>query len=59
MGLTDIISPEDRVQVKFSDFYKLIKGCTERDLMVNAVECKVPCKHIKSMLNGKTEGEND
>ena len=31
MGLADCFSAEDRVQVKFSTFYELVKGCTQRD----------------------------
>ena len=31
MGLADAFGAEDRVQVKFSTFYELVKGCTQRD----------------------------
>lgn len=40
MGLADIISAEDRVSVKFSDFYTLVKGCAERAEVQNP-----PCTH--------------
>ena len=39
MGLVDAFGAEDRVQVKFSDFYELVKGCTQRDQMLNAINC--------------------
>lgn len=34
MGLADAFGAEDRVQVKFSTFYELVKGCTQRDQML-------------------------
>lgn len=37
MGLADAFGAEDRVQVKFSTFYELVKGCTQRDQMLNAI----------------------
>lgn len=46
---------EERVQVKFSDFYELIKGCTQRDQMLNAINCNVPHRYIREMVTGKSE----
>ena len=33
MGLADTFGAEDRVQVKFSDFYKLMKQATQYEAM--------------------------
>lgn len=57
MGLADTFSAEDRVQVKFSDFYNLVKGCTQRDLLMNGVKCDVPHKFMREMMNGEKEPE--
>lgn len=57
MGLVDTFSAEDRVQVKFSDFYNLIKGCTQRDMLMNGVKCEVPHKFIREMMSGEKEPE--
>lgn len=46
---------EDRVQVKFSTFYELVKGCTQRDQMLNAINCNVPHRYIREMVTGKSE----
>lgn len=39
MGILDAINSEDRIQVKFSDFYAMMKGCTQRDQMMNSIKC--------------------
>lgn len=49
MGLVDAFGAEDRVQVKFSDFYELVRGCTQRDQMLNAINCNVPHRYIREM----------
>ena len=59
MGLADAFGAEDRVEVKFSDFYNMMKGCTQRDLLMNAVKARVPHKYIESMMTGKTEKRDD
>lgn len=51
MGLADIFSAEDRVAVKFSDFYELVKGCTKREIITNGLKYKIPHAHILAMLD--------
>lgn len=55
MGLVDAFSAEDRIQVKFTDFYELVKGCTQRDQMLNAINCNVPHRYIREIVTGKSE----
>ena len=57
MGLADALGAEDRVNVKFSDFYALVKEATKADLVMNAVNCDVPHRYIREMATG--EGEQD
>lgn len=59
MGLADNFSKEDRVAVKFSDFYNLVKGSTQRDQMLNAVKCNVPHRYIREMMTGECEGDTE
>lgn len=54
MGLMDGISAEDRIQIKFSDFYTLVKQAAKAILMANAVKCEVPHKYIMEMLTGES-----
>lgn len=59
MGLADCFSAEDRVQVKFSTFYELVKGCTQRDMLMNGINCNVPHRYLREMFTGKSEEPED
>lgn len=50
-----MFTAEDRVSVKFSDFYNIMKEATKGELMTNAVNADVPHVHIRGMLTGKKE----
>ena len=47
MGLIDAFGKEDRVEVTFSAFYELMKGCTEREFL------------MREMVTGKSEDEGN
>lgn len=55
MGMLDALSAEDRVEVKFTDFYSLMKEATKAELLENAIRCDVPHRHIREMMSGKKE----
>ena len=57
MGLLDVIQAEEKVEVKFSTFYELMKGCAERQLITNAVKANVPHRYIREMLTGVSENK--
>lgn len=57
MGLADILSAEDRVNVRFSDFYNLVKGCTECEVITNGLKHSIPHAHILAMLDELEETE--
>lgn len=59
MGIVDAFSAEDRVQVKFSEFYELMKEATKAELIMNAVNCGVPHRFIRETMTGKKEEESD
>ena len=59
MGLADAFGKEDRVDVKFSEFYELVKGCTQRDMLVNAAKTEVPHAYIMAIMTGKTETQKE
>ena len=50
MGILDAFTAEDRVDVKFSTFYELVKGCAEREFITNGLKHKIPHAHILAML---------
>ena len=55
MGLVDSFAAEDRVDVKFSDFYNLTKQAAKLELVMNAVRCDVPHRYIREMSSGNSE----
>lgn len=55
MGIMDAFAAEDRVSVKFSDFYVLMREATRAELMFNAVNCDVPHRYIRETMTGKIE----
>lgn len=59
MGLADAIAREDRIEVKFSDFYKLVKQAAQLETVMNGVNCNVPHKYIREMQTGQKEKETD
>lgn len=57
MGFMDAIAREDRVEMKFSDFYELVKQAAQLETVMNGVNCDVPHKYIREMQSGKREPE--
>lgn len=55
MGLVDTFGAEDRVQVKFSNFYKLMKQAAQYEIAMNAVGCDVPHRYIRECMTGVKE----
>lgn len=55
MGLVDAFNKEDRIEVTFSTFYKLVKESAKYELVVNAVNCDVPHRYIREMCSGESE----
>lgn len=55
MGLFDAISAEDRVEVRFSDFFNIIKQAAQKENIMNGVNCNVPHEYIREMVSGKQE----
>ena len=57
MGLVDTFGKEDRTEIKFSDFYTLVKQAATAELLMNAVNCDVPHRYIREMATGTRELE--
>lgn len=55
MGLMDAFSSEDRVEVKFSDFYNFMKGMAKAEMMMNGIKCETPYAYMREMMTGKRE----
>lgn len=58
MGLADVLSKEDRVEVTYSDFYRMVRESAKAELVMNAVKCNVPHRFIREMATGDSEARN-
>ena len=56
--ILDAFTKEDRVEVTFSDFYRLMRESTKSELIMNAVNCDVPHMYIREMATGNSEAES-
>lgn len=55
MELVDAFGKEDRVEIKVSDLFALLKAGVRSELVMNAVNCNVPHRYIREMATGKSE----
>ena len=53
MGIIDAFKEEDRVTVTVSQLYKMLREAAKTELLMNAVRCDVPNRHIAAMADGK------
>ena len=52
MSIVDMFNSEDRVQVKFSDFYSLVKEATKAEFLMNGVKNCVDHSSMYTMATG-------
>lgn len=55
MSLVDMFGKEDRTEVKFSQFFALVKQAAQYETLMNAVNCDVPHRFIRETMTGKKE----
>lgn len=55
MSLVDAFTKEDRTEVKFSQFFALVKQAAQYETLMNAVNCDVPHRFIGETMTGKKE----
>ena len=55
MSLVDAFAKEDRTEVKFSQFFALVKQAAQYETLMNAVNCGVPHRFIRETMPGKKE----
>lgn len=54
-SITDLFSPEERIELKLSELTELIKNGVKEELIENALRCRLPHEHILCMLTGNPE----
>lgn len=55
MSLVDVFGKEDRTEVKFSQFFALVKQAAQYETLMNAINCDVPHRFIRETMTGKKE----
>lgn len=55
MSLVDVFGKEDRTEVKFSEFFALVKQAAQYETLMNAINCDVPHRFIRGTMTGKKE----
>lgn len=55
MGLLDGFTSDGTVDMKHTEYYKLMREAAKAELMENAARCNVPHEYIREMLTGKME----
>lgn len=55
MGLLDGFTSDGNVDMKHTEYYKLMREAAKAELMENAARCNVPHEYIREMLTGKME----
>ena len=55
MGLVDTFSAEDRIQVKYSEYYRLVRAEAEKQLIENCVHAGISRELILKMLSGQND----
>lgn len=59
MGVMDAFKAEDRLEVTFSTFYRLVRESAKAELLMNAINCDVPYGYIREMMTGRAEQEQN
>lgn len=59
MGIADVLNKEDRVEVKFTDFYNLMKEATKAELLMNGVKTGVHHFDMYAMMTGEDHPDKE
>lgn len=54
MGFLDNFTSDTPVEVKQTDYYRMVREAAKAELIENAVNAGVPNPYIKAMITGKT-----
>lgn len=55
MGLLDAFDKDDRVEIKTTELFTILKEGAKCELIINAVNCNVPHRYIREMITGFSE----
>lgn len=55
MGLLDSFTSDGTTEMKYTEYYKLMREAAKAELMENSIRCNTPHGYIREMLTGKME----
>ena len=55
MGLMELFTPEDKIELNFTQLHGLTKEATKYDLLMNGIKCDVPHVFLREVMTGKKE----
>ena len=55
VSISDAFKPEDRVSVKFTDFYNMMYEAARAEVIETAVKKSVPLKYIRGLFEMEVE----
>lgn len=55
MGLMELFTPEDKIELNFSQLHGLTTEAVKHDLLMNGIKCDVPHAYLRQMMTGKKE----
>lgn len=55
MGLMELFTPEDKIELNFSQLHGLTTEAVKHDLLMNGIKCDVPHAFLREVMTGKKE----
>lgn len=55
MGITDIFTSEQTVELKHGEYYELMKGMAMSELLAKGIKGEVPVRYLKAFITGEME----
>ena len=55
MGLMELFTPEDKIELNFTQLHGLTTEAVKHDLLMNGIKCDVPHVFLREVMTGKKE----
>ena len=55
MGLIDLFTPEDKIELNFKQLHGLTAEAVKHDILMNGIKCDVPHAFLREVMTGKKE----
>lgn len=55
MGLMELFTPEDKIELNFTQLHGLTTEAVKSEILMNGIRCNVPHKFLREVMTGKKE----